>query len=133
MKTEFSFIEPSQGAAGSVLQQEHLKRVPPSRLAPFAGTLMPLWFSSIQQEHQAVRATAGLFDCTHMGVLSLTGDQAAGFINTVATNQVDNLANGLDTEPLTYDAYQRQVKMNQERGRAILAGIIRLHREKELS
>ncbi|MCF7975581.1 MAG: hypothetical protein K9N55_17325, partial [Phycisphaerae bacterium] len=94
MKTEFSFTEPSQDAAGSVLHEAHLKRVPSSRLAPFAGTLMPLWFSSIQQEHQAVRTTAGLFDCTHMGVLSITGDHAVGFINSVATNQVDNLANG---------------------------------------
>ncbi len=46
---------------------------------------------------------------------------------------VDNLANGLDAEPLTYEAYERQLKQNEERGRAILRAIIRLHRERELS
>ncbi len=55
---------------------------------------MPLWFSSIQEEHQAVRNTAGLFDCTHMGVLSLQGPDAQGFINTVSTNQVGNIVDG---------------------------------------
>jgi glycine cleavage system T protein len=94
LKMDFTFNESSQDAAGSVLHEAHLKRVPASRLAPFAGTLMPLWFSSIQEEHQAVRTTAGLFDCTHMGVLSITGEEAQGFINAVATNQVATLANG---------------------------------------
>ena len=94
MKSQFSFTDSPQEPTGSVLHEEHLKRVSASRLAPFAGHLMPLWFSSIQQEHQAVRTTAGLFDCTHMGVLSITGEHAEGFINTVATNQVAALANG---------------------------------------
>lgn len=38
--------------------------------------------------------SAGLFDCTHMGVLSITGPDAEGFINTVSTNQVSNLVKG---------------------------------------
>ena len=46
---------------------------------------------------------------------------------------VDNLANGLGAEPLTYEAYERRLKQNEERGRAILREVIRLHREKELS
>lgn len=94
LKTEFRFEAPSQDVKGSVLHKAHLERVPASRLAPFAGTLMPLWFSSIQEEHQAVRTTAGLFDCTHMGVLAITGDQAEGFINTVCTNQVSSVEDG---------------------------------------
>jgi 5'-methylthioadenosine phosphorylase len=44
---------------------------------------------------------------------------------------VDNLANGLDAAPLTYEAYEHQLKKNHARGHAILAEIIRLHREKE--
>jgi 5'-methylthioinosine phosphorylase len=44
---------------------------------------------------------------------------------------VDNLANGLDTTPLTYDAYQAQLKINKGRARAILDEIIRLHRARE--
>ena len=93
-KREFTFSVPETEAAGSVLYEEHIKHVPQSRLAPFAGYLMPLWFSSIAQEHQAVRKTAGLFDCTHMGVLTLSGPEALGFLNIVTTNDVSRLEPG---------------------------------------
>jgi len=53
-----------------------------------------LWYSSIAAEHQAVRSTAGLFDCTHMGVLEVTGSDAEPFIGTVATNNVSKLQIG---------------------------------------
>ena len=65
-----------------------------ARLAPFAGYLMPLWFSSIKAEHQAVREKAGLFDCTHMGVLEISGPEALGFLQTVTTNDASTLARG---------------------------------------
>ena len=94
MKKEFLFEAPANEAQGSVLYQEHLKLVPTSRFAPFAGYLMPLWFSSIQQEHAAVREQAGLFDCTHMGVLKISGPQAPGFLQTVTTNNVEGLVLG---------------------------------------
>ena len=42
---------------------------------------------------------------------------------------VDNLANGLDVAPLTYDEFELRVAENEARAKAILAAIIRLHRE----
>jgi len=55
---------------------------------------MPLWYSSIAAEHQAVREAAGLFDCTHMGVLEVCGGGAAEFLNVAATNDIRRLKAG---------------------------------------
>ncbi len=91
---QFVFEPPTGDAVPSVLYDEHLKRTTKLRMSPFAGYVMPLWYSSIAAEHEAVRAAAGLFDCTHMGVLSVSGDEAEGFLNTVATNNVARLKVG---------------------------------------
>lgn len=93
-KKPFFFKPIEQEAQGSALQASHLKRVAPSRLAPFAGYLMPLWFSSIAAEHQAVRQTAGLFDCTHMGTLEFSGPEAVNFLNALTVNDVSRLEPG---------------------------------------
>ena len=63
-------------------------------MADFAGYLMPLWYSSIKAEHTAVRETAGLFDCTHMGTLEFTGQTAGEFLNLVTGNDINKLNNG---------------------------------------
>ncbi len=91
---EFFFEPPDTAPAESALYTEHLKLIDQSRLAPFAGFLMPLWYCSISEEHFAVRNTAGLFDCTHMGVLEVTGPQAAEFLNTITTNDINKLTPG---------------------------------------
>ena len=39
----------------------------------FSGYNMPVWYSSIKQEHLAVRQQAGMFDVSHMGLFSLSG------------------------------------------------------------
>jgi len=90
----FTFEAGERTPVGSVLLEEHLKLTDRSHMAPFAGYLMPLWYSSISNEHRAVRESAGLFDCTHMGALEVTGPQARPFLNTVSTNHVDKLAPG---------------------------------------
>ncbi len=46
------------------------------RIVPFAGWEMPVQYTGIVDEHQAVRTAAGLFDASHMGELSLTGEYA---------------------------------------------------------
>ncbi len=91
LKKEFVFEPPSRDPVGSLLYQEHVRRATVCRMAPFAGYVMPLWFSSISEEHKAVRTAAGLFDCTHMGVLGLDGPQAMGFLQAVTTNDVSRL------------------------------------------
>lgn len=47
-----------------------------AKLVPFAGWRMPLQYDGIIAEHQAVRSSAGLFDVSHMGQLSIDGHEA---------------------------------------------------------
>lgn len=94
MKKEFVFEPPAREPTGSLLYQEHVKRAASCPMAPFAGYIMPLWFSSISEEHRAVRRAAGLFDCTHMGILEVVGPQALGFLQAVTTNAVTRLEVG---------------------------------------
>ena len=76
----------------TVLYEKHLHLAQKSHMAEFAGYLMPLWYSNISKEHDAVRTHAGLFDVSHMGVLQFSGTDAEAFLNTVTTNCVDRLA-----------------------------------------
>ena len=74
------------------LYEEHKKLG--AKLVPFAGWEMPVWYSSISEEHRAVREAAGLFDVGHMGVLEVAGEHAAGFLDLVTTNYVRRLEDG---------------------------------------
>jgi len=62
-----------------------------ARMVPFAGYDMPVWYTSVKEEHAAVRQTAGLFDVTHMGVLEVSGPHAVEFLNTVTGNDASAL------------------------------------------
>ncbi len=59
-----------------------------ARMTPFAGWEMPLWYSSVLQEHLATRQAGGLFDVTHMGVFLAEGPDAAVFLDAVCGNDV---------------------------------------------
>jgi aminomethyltransferase len=59
-----------------------------ARMVPFAGFDMPVQYSSILAEHDAVRHRAGLFDLSHMGQFFLDGDAVAGWADTLTTNNV---------------------------------------------
>lgn len=63
-------------------------------MVPFGGWDMPVWYTSVSDEHAAVRETAGLFDVTHMGVLEASGPYAATFLETVTTNEIATLEVG---------------------------------------
>ncbi|MBN1436154.1 MAG: glycine cleavage system aminomethyltransferase GcvT [Sedimentisphaerales bacterium] len=78
----------------TVLYDRHLRLTDKSRMAEFAGYEMPLWYSSIAEEHAAVREAAGLFDCTHMGVIEVAGAGAEAFLNYATTNDVKALKVG---------------------------------------
>ncbi len=65
-----------------------------ARMAPFAGWEMPLWYTSIGDEHRAVREAAGLFDVAHMGIFEARGPHAAYLLNLVTTNDVNALRPG---------------------------------------
>ena len=65
-----------------------------AKLVPFAGWEMPVWYTSVKDEHRAVRETAGLFDVAHMGVFEIEGPQAIPFLDAVCSNYVAWLENG---------------------------------------
>ena len=65
-----------------------------ARMAPFAGYEMPLWYSSVAEEHRAVRERCGIFDVAHMGVYRATGAGAARALDTLTTNDVRQLRVG---------------------------------------
>ena len=62
-----------------------------ARLVDFGGWEMPLHYSSILDEHQAVRTAAGLFDISHMGEIVVRGGGAPEFLNRVLTNDIRKL------------------------------------------
>lgn len=65
-----------------------------AKIVPFAGWEMPLRYSSVREEHLAVRNEAGLFDVAHMGVYDASGAQAAAFLDTVCGNDITGLPVG---------------------------------------
>ena len=65
-----------------------------ARFVDFGGWDMPVQYVGIQQEHHAVRNHAGLFDVSHMGEVIVTGDDAVGAVNTLITNDLEQIANG---------------------------------------
>ncbi len=64
------------------------------RMVEFGGWSMPVQYSTITDEHQAVRNRAGLFDIGHMGRLRFTGTAALGWLESVTTNRVGRLEPG---------------------------------------
>nr|WP_269758163.1 glycine cleavage system aminomethyltransferase GcvT [Thalassobacillus sp. C254] len=60
----------------------------------FGGWDMPVQFSSIKEEHFAVREHAGLFDVSHMGEAEVKGKGALSLLQKIATNDVSKLSPG---------------------------------------
>jgi aminomethyltransferase len=60
-----------------------------AHLVPFSGWEMPLYYTSILAEHRAVRTGAGLFDVSHMGVLTVEGARAAALLARRTTANVE--------------------------------------------
>ena len=63
-------------------------------IAPFAGFDMPIQYSGITEEHNAVRGHCGVFDVSHMGEVLVTGSGAEKYINHIFTNDVRGLPAG---------------------------------------
>lgn len=64
------------------------------RMVDFAGWHMPVQYTSIVDEHTAVRTKAGLFDIAHMGRLRFIGADACAFLDRIVTNNVAALEPG---------------------------------------
>ncbi len=65
-----------------------------TKLIDFGGWEMPVQYTSITDEHQAVRNAAGIFDISHMGEVTVSGAGAESFLNSVLTNDLRKLASG---------------------------------------
>jgi glycine hydroxymethyltransferase len=65
-----------------------------AKMVPFAGWDMPVWYSSVLEEHLATRNAAGLFDVSHMGVYEADGPDAAAFLDCVCGNDISTLEVG---------------------------------------
>lgn len=63
-----------------------------ARLVPFAGWNMPVQYSSIIEEHKAVREKVGIFDISHMGQFIVSGTNAEAWLNRMLTNDISQLA-----------------------------------------
>ncbi len=62
-----------------------------AKVIPFAGWEMPVWYTSVMEEHLAVRKSAGLFDVAHMGVYQAEGVDACAFLDSVVGNDIASL------------------------------------------
>jgi aminomethyltransferase len=65
-----------------------------ARLVSFAGWNMPVQYTSIIDEHTAVRTACGIFDISHMGQFIVSGIDAAAWLNGVLTNDITKLGIG---------------------------------------
>jgi aminomethyltransferase len=65
-----------------------------AKMVPFAGWEMPVQYTGIVPEHQAVRKAVGVFDISHMGQFIISGDGAQAFVNRALTNDVSELEIG---------------------------------------
>ncbi len=65
-----------------------------AKMVEFAGYLMPISYTGINDEHAAVRRNAGVFDVSHMGEFILKGDHALDLIQRVTSNDAAKLKKG---------------------------------------
>ena len=83
-------------------ESDELKRTPlnevhramGANMVPFAGWEMPVWYTSVKEEHRAVREGAGIFDVGHMGVFEVTGPHAVAFLDVVFSNYAAWITDG---------------------------------------
>ena len=59
-------------------------------MQPFGGFDMPIQYSSIIEEHNAVRNECGVFDVSHMGEVTVKGKDAERYVNHIFTNDITN-------------------------------------------
>lgn len=76
----------------SSLYQRHIDLG--AKMVEFSGFMMPIQYSGITNEHNAVRTAAGMFDVSHMGEFRISGENAEPFLQFVTINDVTKLSPG---------------------------------------
>ncbi|MEM0449224.1 MAG: glycine cleavage system aminomethyltransferase GcvT [Methanomassiliicoccales archaeon] len=74
------------------LHEQHVRLG--AKMGPFAGWEMPIQYSSIIEEHMAVRKAAGVFDVSHMGDILIRGKGAREALAKLCTNKVEDIPPG---------------------------------------
>lgn len=105
----FEWMEPEDAPIKkTALNETH--RSLNAKMVPFAGWDMPVWYTSVLEEHNACRKVAGLFDVSHMGVYQVEGKDSSIFLDSVCGNDIAQLEIGescythfLDTESNVID------------------------------
>lgn len=65
-----------------------------AQMSPFAGFDMPIQYTDIISEHNAVRHSCGMFDVSHMGEILVSGPRSEEFVGYIFTNDVRNIPDG---------------------------------------
>ena len=65
-----------------------------ARFVPFSGWLMPVQFSGLKQEHEAVRSQVGMFDISHMGKFALAGEDPVAALQPLVPSNLRRLKQG---------------------------------------
>ncbi|HPG20944.1 MAG TPA: hypothetical protein PLG58_10150 [Flexilinea sp.] len=65
-----------------------------AKMEDFAGFMMPIVYTSIPEEHKAVREKAGMFDVSHMGEVRVKGKDALAYVDHVFANEITSKENG---------------------------------------
>lgn len=65
-----------------------------AKMVPFGGFIMPIQYSGIIEEHNAVRKACGVFDVSHMGEVLVQGKEAESFVQHIFTNDVSGAPEG---------------------------------------
>ena len=63
-------------------------------MSPFGGFIMPIQYTNITDEHNAVRKAAGMFDVSHMGEIFVSGQDAEKFVNHIFSNNISGIPEG---------------------------------------
>ena len=65
-----------------------------AQMSPFGGFIMPIQYTNITDEHNAVRHNAGMFDVSHMGEIFVSGPDAEEFVNHIFSNNIAGIPDG---------------------------------------
>ena len=92
LRSAFQPLPVTQALQSSPLESAHVALG--AKLVSFAGWNMPIQYTSIIDEHTAVRTQVGIFDISHMGQFVVSGPTAAKWLNRMLTNNIERLAIG---------------------------------------
>ena len=78
------------GLVRTALYEKHLEAG--AKIVDFHGFELPIWYTSIQDEHLSCREKSGLFDVSHMGFFEFRGKDVLSWLSTIGTQQYMNFA-----------------------------------------